>query len=113
MLAKKPDISLSPQLSSTVASNFNSSGKEKVQHPAGISPILKKSKSASSKADRSIVGYYDKIIKSSKVGLDEALSKSKPVSSTLKTGAGGKSENPKEAKSKAKKKNKQTVPGFL
>ena len=82
-----------------VSCKFTGSGNKKVSEE--ISTILKRSKSSSSKADKSIGGYYDKIIKSSKVGSDEALSQSQPVSSTLKTGAGGKSEKPKEAKSKA------------
>ena len=100
----------SPQLSSTVASNFNSRGKKKVELPEGISPILKKSKSLSSKADKSIGGYYDQIIKTSKVGSDETLSQ--PVSSSAKA-ADDKSDKPKQAKQKDKKKNKKTVAGFL
>ena len=107
VLAKKSDKS--PQLSSTVAGHFSANGKKKVEVPEGISPILKKSKSLSSKADKSIGGYYDKIIKTSKVGSDEA--QSSPVTSNAK--AGDKSEKSKMGKAKDKKKNKKTVAGFL
>ena len=107
VLAKKSDKS--PQLSSTVAGHFSASGKKKVEVPEGISPILKKSKSLSSKADKSIGGYYDKIIKTSKVGSDEAQS----TSVTPDAKAGDKSEKSKKAKGKDKKKNKKTVAGFL
>ena len=106
VLTKKADTS--PQLSSTVAGNFNAKGKKKVELPEGISPILKKSKSLSSKADKSVGGYFDKIIKTSKVGSDDT----QPLPSSSKVGDN--SEKPgKKVKSKDKKKNKKVVAGFL
>ena len=102
----------SPQLSSTVSGNFSGSGKKKVELSEEISPILKRSKSLSSKADKSIGGYYDKILKTSKVGSVEA--QSQPAASSGKVGAGDKSDQSKKAKAKdLKKKNKIAVAGFL
>merc|ERR1711971_913381 len=104
----------SPQLSSTpaVSSNFSGSGKKKVELSEEISPILRGSKSLSSKADKSIGGYYEKIIRTSKVEPDEA--QSQPATSSGKAGTGDKSDQSKKAKAKDyKKKNKPAVAGFL
>jgi len=104
----------SPQLSSTpaVSGNFSGSGKKKVELSEEISPILRGSKSLSSKADKSIGGYYEKIIRTSKVEPDEA--QSQPATSSGKAGTGDKSDQSKKAKAKDyKKKNKPAVAGFL
>ena len=76
VLTKKADNS--PKFSSTVAVNFIANGKKRVELTEGISPILKKSKFLSTKADKSIGGYYNKIIKTFKVGSDETQSVTAP-----------------------------------
>merc|ERR1711936_100926 len=55
----------SPHLSSTIS--CDKSGKKKVKVPKEISPIPKKTKSISSKADKSVGGYFDQIMSSKKI----------------------------------------------
>ena len=91
-----------PQLSSTVAGDFSGSGKKKVELLEEISPILKKSKSLSSKADKSVGENYDKIIKTSKFGSDTAQSQHATSRAKAEDKSG-------KAKAKDKKKKNMTV----
>ena len=98
----------SPHLSSTVS--CDKGGENKVKVPEGISPILKKTKSISSKADKSVGGYFDQIMNSKKVSSDEAKNQSQPTTSN--STSDDKRKKPKKDKSKNKK-NKKAVAGFL
>ena len=89
-----------------VAGDFSGSGKKKVELSEEISPILKKSKSLSSKADKSVGENYDKIIKTSKFGTDTA--QSQPATSRAKAG-----DKCGKAKAKDKKKKNMTIAKFL